>query len=116
VRPLIQRRRCAPKAKPLLTKANARAGLKATLTMQMADRGQRATESKTCVCCGFEFERATHTRAGKRQLRQPMQWKRQRFCSAACTRQYRLEGSFRESLPSYLAELEPVKPRRQPYE
>jgi hypothetical protein len=102
--------------------------------MQMADKGQRATESKICDCCGFEFDRPTHTRAGKRQLCQPMQWKRQRFCSAACTRQYRLEGPIRESLPShlaelepvegpiqeslppYLAELEPVKPRRQPYE
>ena len=80
--------------------------------MQAVDRSQQGTESKICVCCGFEFERATHTKAGKRQLRQPMQWKRQRFCSAACTREYRLNGPFRESLPSYLQALEPETPGR----
>ena len=75
-------------------KPNAGPGLKAALTMQAVDRSQLGTESKICACCGFEFERPTHTKAGRRQLRQPMQWKRQRFCSAACVRHYRLEGPF----------------------
>jgi hypothetical protein len=64
-------------------------------------------EWKTCVCCGQTFERPTHTQDDRRQLRSPGQWRRQRFCSAACTRQYRLEGPVREVLPPYLAVLEP---------
>jgi hypothetical protein len=66
---------------------------------------------ETCVCCGAPFERPTHTRDGRRALRQPQQWRRQRFCSTECVRHYRLQGLITETLPPYLAALEPVKPR-----
>jgi hypothetical protein len=70
-------------------------------------------EWKTCVCCGQTFERPTHTRDDRRQLRSPGQWRRQRFCSTECVREYRLQGPFKESLPPYLAALEPeTEPRR----
>jgi hypothetical protein len=69
-------------------------------------------EEKICACCGLPFRRPTHTKDGLRALRWPGAWKRQRFCSAACTREYRLSGPFREWLPEHLAALEPVKPGR----
>ena len=70
-------------------------------------------EEKLCVCCGMPFERPEFTKDGRRHLRPPQQWRRQRFCSAACTRQYRLEGPFKESLPPHLQVLEPEpEPRR----
>jgi hypothetical protein len=66
-------------------------------------------QEKICVCCGAPFERPTHTRDGRRALRQPQQWRRQRFCSTECVRHYRLQGPITETLPPYLAALEPVK-------
>jgi hypothetical protein len=68
-------------------------------------------EEKLCVCCGGPFGRPEFTKDGRRALRPPQQWRRQRFCSAECTRQYRLQGPFKESLPPYLACLEPPPER-----
>ena len=70
-------------------------------------------ETKICHYCGCEFERPTHTATGRRYLRQPMQWRRQRFCSSDCVRSYRLEGPFREWLPSDLRALEPERSNRR---
>ena len=68
---------------------------------------------KVCVCCGMAFERPEFTKDGRRHLRPPQQWRRQRFCSPQCVKEYRLHGTFKESLPSYLACLEPETPGPQ---
>ena len=69
-------------------------------------------ETKVCHYCGVEFPRPAFTKDGRRALRWPGAWKRRRFCSVTRVREYRLEGPITESLPSYLAKLEPPKPRR----
>jgi hypothetical protein len=77
---------------------------------------------KICALCGAEFARPTHTKDGRRQLRWPGAWRRQRFCSVACVKQYRLQGpnAWRDRpetvLPNYLRELEPVKPRDEQFD
>jgi hypothetical protein len=65
---------------------------------------------KLCVCCGLPFERPEYTSDGRRYLRQPQQWRRQRFCGVPCLRHYRLFGPIKESLPAHLACLEPETP------
>ena len=82
-------------------------------------------ETKICAACGEGFERPTHTRDGRRYLRQPQQWRTQRFCSADCMREYRLRSRLRllfggvqaearevEALPPYLVRLEPERGKR----
>ena len=86
-------------------------------------RRQSLPEFKVCYFCGEEFERRITSVSGRRYLRQPEHWKRQRFCSIDCVRSYRLRGRFRlplsgmqtderEILPPYLERLEPVRPQR----
>lgn len=75
--------------------------------MKLAMRPE-TPETKLCHCCGEVFQR----RASNGRLCEPGAWKRRRFCSPQCVRQYRLEGPFRESLPGYLACLEPPEPGR----
>jgi hypothetical protein len=47
-------------------------------------------------------------------LRELGQWPRALYCSRACCAAYR-GRKFKESVPRYLAVLEPVKPRSPPY-
>jgi hypothetical protein len=79
-----------------------------TRTMKLA-MSPELPETKVCHCCGAEFPRPTHTRDGRRALRWPGAWKRQRFCSTECVRHYRLEGPVKEWLPPFLQALEPVR-------
>jgi hypothetical protein len=98
-------------------KPNAGPGLTRALTMRAVDRRCLGTallpQEKICVCCGAPFERREFTRDGRRALRQPQQWRRQRFCSTECVRHYRLQGPITETLPPYLQVLEPIKPGPQ---
>jgi hypothetical protein len=97
-------------------KPTAGLGLTSALTMRMVDRRCLGTaflpQEKICVCCGTPFKRPEFTRDGRRALHQPQQWRRQRFCSTECVRHYRLQGPIIETLPPYLAVLEPEKPGR----
>jgi hypothetical protein len=67
----------------------------------------------------LEYQRETVGEDGRRTLRRPSAWRRQRFCSIACVKQYRLQGpqAWRgTALPGYLQSLEPVKPVDERFE
>jgi hypothetical protein len=69
---------------------------------------------KWCAECGDEFTRLYRDDYGRPRLRELRQWPRALYCSRACCAAYR-GRKFKESLPRYLAVLEPVKPRSPLY-
>lgn len=94
-----------------------RTALRLRLTKPPSPRAMKLAselpETKVCHYCGVEFPDPAFTKDGRRALRWPGAWKRQRFCSVTCVREYRLGGPFREWLPEHLAALEPnTEPRR----